>query len=1011
MATIRFVLKRLVAQRLLALAVIVTLAFSIGVLVAGPIYADAAREAVLSWELHSQDVSGKNVRITAFGGADFDFGRADRDARQATGTLPVSRILDQGLTALRLRAGDRTADVPLLFRTDAASHLPLRGHAPVSPHEILLSDGTAKFIHVHVGSEVQAVEAGQSVSLSVSGIYRQPPPDPHGPFWFGSLNPFPGPDSLAPFPLVMSQEGYLDIADRLGLASQFVWDVYLRIGDLSFDQAERTASQAQAIAFPDDSPITGNPVLTALPDILTVVRQRTTNLRVPIYVVVFQIGAVALAVLAGVASLALARQSFELAVLRSRGFGRRKLLAAQAVQTMVCAAIAYPLGLAIGMGLARLATHATGPAPPGTRSPIALSPAALVAGAVAVIAGALILLLLSIPVLSRTIVEERRQLSREARPLLARIPLELFVLPLGIAAFYEVKTRGFLPPTQSGSLDPFVVLAPTLLVFAASFLVLRLLLFALRLLERPIGATRSLGPYLAGRRLSRSPGTSFAISLLLVLSVGLLVVSTTYRATVIRNHEDTAHQELGADWQIQVGSPVQQLLGVRRLPSNTTAVIRTEPSFTSGATVPATALAIDPATYPSGGWWRSDYSSLSEHRIMSELTVPDPGVDLPAGPSRLSLAVALPADPKGLPGLEVRGAVERRDGSVSTVTFGSLSRPSQTFTAPVSDGRKLLSIVVAQSGSGSVSPPHQIELRLRLSVSGRPVPLDGWTPLLWRNSFGTLTSSGPATTASLTTGLGNVVAGLVPPERPIPALLSPGLLSTTPPQFQATLGGQSLTFRTVGQSQAFPSVIGDFMTIPLRTTVLDSARVTEPSLAVDEVWAMGPDPRSELRSAGFVPGPESSAASRIAVLAQLPQSLAVGMHFTAAAGGTGLVVIGVAVGLYFTQRRREFEFASLRAMGSGVGQISGVLLMEQGAMTGFAALAGGALGFAVVRLMMPYFGKSLGSDFPPPVMVVDWSSLGLCAAAIAVATALALILSLRALLGSSVISVLRGEAE
>ena len=73
--------------------------------------------------------------------------------------------------------------------------------------------------------------------------------------------------------------------------------------------------------------------------------------------------------------------------------------------------------------------------------------------------------------ISRTILEERRQLSREARPLLARVPVELFVLPLGVAAFYEVKTRGFLPVSQKGSLDPLVVLAPTLLLFAASFLV------------------------------------------------------------------------------------------------------------------------------------------------------------------------------------------------------------------------------------------------------------------------------------------------------------------------------------------------------------------------------------------------------------------------------------------------------------------------------------------------------------------------------------------------------------
>jgi FtsX-like permease family protein len=1021
MATIRFVLKRLVAQRLLALAIIVTLAFSIGVLVAGPIYADASREAILSSELHSQDAAARNIRFSVYGPGSFDFQRATADARKAVAGLPVARILTQGLSGIVLKAGGRHTNVPVLFRTGAAGQLGLRGQAPSGLGDIVLSTGTARVLHVHIGSAVTASAGGLSTPLRVTGTYEEPL-HRTGVYWFESLNPFPPPDSIQPLPTVMGQAGYLALAKGLDLTTQFAWDVYLSTGSMTFQAARQTASAIQSLTVPRGSPLAGEtclsgpegtcfttPPATGFPSILALVDERTANLRVPIYVVVFQIGAVALAVLAGVASLALSRQSFELAVLRSRGFSRRKLLSAQAVQIAVTSVLAYPIGLLIGTALARLATHANGPAPQGTRSTIALSPTALIVGAIAVVAGAAILLLLTIPATSRTIVEERRQLSREARPLLARIPLELFVLPLGIAAFYEVKTRGFLPATQSGSLDPLVVVAPTLLVFAASFLVLRLLLFALRVLERPIGSTRPLGPYLAVRRLGRSPGTSFAISLLLVLSIGLLVVSTTYRATVNRNHEDTAHQEIGADWQIQVGSVTQQLPGVRRLPSNTTAIIRAEPVFESTATRPATALAIDPDTYPSGGWWRSDYSSMSEGAIMSALKVPDPGVELPAGARKLTLSVALPALHQGLPTLEVVAALERPDGSVARVEFGSLRRSRNTFTASTDRGRRLLSIVLAQTGGGSA--PHRIDLRLHLVASGRSVPLDLWTPLLWRNSAGSVVPGGQATRVSLTTGLGNVVAGIVPPEQPIPALVSPGLAGTTPPQFNAMLGGQTLTFRTVGEAQAFPSVIGDFMAIPLRTTVLYSERVTEPALAVDEVWAMGPDPRSELRPAGFVPGEETSAARRVAVLSQLPQSLAVGMHYTAAAGGMGLVVIGVAVGLYFTQRRREFEFASLRAMGSGPGQISGVLLMEQGAMTAFAALAGTALGFVVVRLMMPYFGKSLGSNFPPPLMVVDWRSLGLYAAAIAVATGLAVVLSLRALLSSSVISVLRGEAE
>ena len=92
----------------------------------------------------------------------------------------------------------------------------------------------------------------------------------------------------------------------------------------------------------------------------------------------------------------------------------------------------------------------------------------------------------------------------------------------------------------------------------------------------------------------------------------------------------------------------------------------------------------------------------------------------------------------------------------------------------------------------------------------------------------------------------------------------------------------------------------------------------------------GEDPRPALQDAGLIPGATDAAGPIIAVLAQLPQSLAVGMNFATAVGGLMLVVLGVAVGLYFAQRRREFEFASLRAMGTQPGQVSRVLLLEQG---------------------------------------------------------------------------------
>ena len=112
---------------------------------------------------------------------------------------------------------------------------------------------------------------------------------------------------------------------------------------------------------------------TGLDTLITLVQQRVEDLRVPIFLVVFQIGAVTLAILAGVGSLVLSRQSFELAVLRSRGFSSGKLLAAQGVQALFTAIVAYPLGLLLGMALATLASNANGPSLPGVLFPVGLS--------------------------------------------------------------------------------------------------------------------------------------------------------------------------------------------------------------------------------------------------------------------------------------------------------------------------------------------------------------------------------------------------------------------------------------------------------------------------------------------------------------------------------------------------------------------------------------------------------------------------------------------------------------
>jgi ABC-type lipoprotein release transport system permease subunit len=1010
MATLRFLLKRFFAQRLLGLAIVVTLGFTIGVLVAGPIYADAAREAILSSATSTAPVTVGNVRFLTYGNPSFDYATADAELEDAVSELPIDEVVPQGRGTVRLLGTDPNAPLSLtvMFRDGATEHLPYRGEPPVGPSEIALPGGVARLLGVDLGETVTAIgPTGEQATLTLVG--RFDPPERADPFWYGDQTPFPPPDSTELPPGLMDRAGYLEVAPDLGVTSEYVWDVYLDLVGVPFERAERIPRDIERIA--DELRTTPGfaqlQVATGLDTLITLVQQRVADLRVPIFLVVFQIGAVTLAILAGVGSLVLSRQSFELAVLRSRGFSGGKLLAAQGVQALFTAIVAYPLGLLLGMGLATLASNANGPSLPGVLFPIGLSPFALVLGAIGAAVGAVTLLLLSLPHVRRTILEERRLLSREDRPLISRVPVELFVLPVALFTFVELRGTAVRSTSARDQLDPLVLLTPTLLIFALSFLALRLLLWVLRRLDRPMARTKSLPTYLATRRLGRSPGTSFATSLLLVLAVGLLIVSTSYRAIVLRNHEDTAHQQVGADWNVQIAVPQDQLVAAGSVPPNSVAVVRSQPVFElpGSFTLSPSVIAVDPERFATGGWWRSDYSNTPLETWLEEIEMPDPGI--PVSSESFSVTVTAGAQAAGL---QLQVTYETRDDHVRTVSAGAIEEGTATYEATLDGAERISSITFLEDGLGEV--PSAFDVELQDAVAGDPIDLASWTPLSWRGSGGTIEPVGSGVSLTVETGAGHVVGGIAPPMGALPALVSPEIARSQGSSFGATIGGQRLDVRQVALAEAFPSVLGDFVVVSTPALLRAAVRIPEPGLALNEVWAMGEeDPRPALEEVGLIPGPTEAAGPIVGALAQLPQSLAVGMNFATAVGGLGLVVLGVAVGLYFAQRRREFEFASLRAMGTEPKQVTRVLLLEQGLMITFAMLAGAAIGFGILRLLMPYVGRSIGAAFPPPILVFDWPSLAISLSAIVAATAIGLLAALRALLRSSVTSVLRGEAE
>jgi FtsX-like permease family protein len=1016
MAFLKLVAKRLAAQRLLALALLVTMAFSIGVLVAGPIYADASQQAILSGQLVQSPVQTKNLRFLVFSSPGFDESASDQAIRNSVTGLPVKRIIPMAET-LSVNVGGPLAvmQAPFLYREGAFDHIKLEGRAPRAPNEVAIPAGVSLTTGVNRDHVilVQAGDSGPIIGFHVTAVFN--PPSIRDPFWFGSGTPFPVGESTEPPPLVVTKAGYDQLAARLNLVSQFTWDTYLNLDARDFNEIKALPGRIEQIVRqlrrrPSLEHLTGT---TGLAEVVQVAEQRTANVRVPIYLVVFQIGAVALAVLAGVASLALSRQSFELAVLKSRGFTRRQLLLAQAIESTLAAAAAFPLGLLLGMALARLARSSNGPSVQGSTFPIELHSTAVIAGAIGAAVGIGLLMIASIPYISRTVVQERQEASRESRPLLSRFPVEIVVGILGLAAFYEVKTRGLGPNLESGTIDPLVLLAPTLLLFAASFAALRLLLFVLRKLDGVIGRARGLSTYLAGRRLGRSASTSFATALLLILAAGLLVVSTSYRATILRSHRDTAHQDLGADWKVETDPAPQSLAVMGRLPVGLTGIFRGEADpLHADQAVPIQVLGVDPASYLEAGWWRSDYSSRSIESLLQSLQVQPTGVALPTGTTELRVRVEVP---RARGQLSLVAMVANDHGTVRRVNLGPLRQGTADMVGRVAGSPKLLSLVVVRA-SGTESP-SRIPIRFALVEAASPtgsteVLLTGWTALQWRQSSGTAVAGDGFT--GLIAGTGDVVAGVVPPDETLPVIASSDVVGFAGRRFDANIGGEQFSVHIVDTVPGFPGIpTGQpFIVVSERALYERTLRVPEPSIGLVEVWASGhANPAQAVRRAGLFVDTVQSSRSIEASLAQLPQSLAIGMHFTAAAGGMALVVIGVAVGLYFGQRRRRFEFAALRAMGTERAQTLGALVGEQAVLVGFGLLAAFALGYALLRLMIPYVAQSIAAPFPRALLVLDWLALGLFAAAVVGATTFGLILALRALQRASITSVLRGEAE
>ena len=237
----------------------------------------------------------------------------------------MQTIVAQGATTVR--AGPHETSVPMLFREGAEDHLSFRSGSAPGAGQVAVPYGMAVTEHLRAGDPLTVVgPTNERTTLEISGVFD--PPVHEDDFWYGDQSPFPLGDTEAPVPLVVSEKTGLNLAPRLNLGSHFYWDVYLAFTGTSYAEANALPGVYETFKqeiYHDLNNLTPH-VDSGISTIVAQIDRSVTNLRVPILLVLFRILVVTYFVLAGVGVLIVSRQSFEIAVLRSRGFSRGSLV-------------------------------------------------------------------------------------------------------------------------------------------------------------------------------------------------------------------------------------------------------------------------------------------------------------------------------------------------------------------------------------------------------------------------------------------------------------------------------------------------------------------------------------------------------------------------------------------------------------------------------------------------------------------------------------------------------------
>ncbi|TDC38552.1 FtsX-like permease family protein [Micromonospora sp. KC213] len=602
-----------------------------------------------------------------------------------------------------------------------------------------------------------------------------------------------------------------------------------------------------------------------------------------------------------------------------------------------------------------------------------------------------------------------------------RAGVDLALVLLALLAWTQLRQHAS-PLAGAGSqlgIDPLLAVAPTLGVLAGAVLALRLLppatRFAERLVDRRPWTATMFGMWQAGRRPHAGP------VLLLALAVGASTLAWSLVSTWERSHIDQADHQVGADLRVaerRGDAPADRAARLADVPG----VARVLPAWRDEVrlgrtTLSTSVLALDAAAAADVARIADRLADEPPRELLARMVRDRPtpgGVALPADARRLTGTVRTPVrHPVAAQSIEVTALLTGADGlalRLPLATTDSAAPRAVRFAVALPTGPPLRLAGFQLDAGDAAASGYRLQVdQLRVEDAGgaaRPVALTGDWALL-----GTA-SDEPAATRGVTAGGVDVevpvtmVEGgpfanqptvrfaVVPAGRidAVPALVTPAVLAALDVRVgdvvPLALSGASLPVRVVGQLRGVPGAHNapGAMLVDLPAAVEWLVRHRAAVRPVPEWWLRtDPDRHADAATAvGHLPDVtvlDRWATAEAAARDPYWRGARTGL-LAAALGSVLLALVGLAVDVWATGRRRIGELAVLHTLGAGPPLLTRALLAEQTFLAGIGVAVGLLVGAAVGATMAPLviLTPAAGRPVPEAAFTVPWTPIGLTAA-------------------------------